>query len=394
MNCWIVVFTSFCLACTSAPVALETDVELAAPDWIAFDYSDSGHVLLAGAVNGHPANIVLDTGAEVSIIDQAFAEQIGLQSAGEVSVHGLAGTDQVYFARNLEFEIGNLRIRCPRVAVVDFSPFASISSRVPSALLGAEVFVETVVDIDYPNQRMAFRSAEDFQYDGPGETLATKALDQHRHALSASVEGHPLAWYLIDTGGDFTVSIYPKLADRQKLLKDRRPTSAWISMGIGGLIQETTASLERFSVGGLQLSDVPVSFLEDSDGRLAAADHDGIVGSAVLKRFRILFDLGHDRLHLEADRNALEREFTRNQVGLAALPQEASLRVLFVAPGSPAQDAGWREGMLLTQVDGQSGTGVELRARLRALSKAQRGRRVELVDGEGRVRPVVLTRFY
>jgi len=68
--------------------------------------------------------------------------------------------------------------------------------------------------------------------------------------------------------------------------------------------------------------------------------------------------------------------------------------VIFVAPGSPAQYAGWQEGMFVVGVNGQGGTGIELSAILRKLSRAAQGTRVELLDEKGIDRSVVLARYY
>jgi len=87
-------------------------------------------------------------------------------------------------------------------------------------------------------------------------------------------------------------------------------------------------------------------------------------------------------------------EFSRSLIGLSALPQADRLKVISVAPGSPAAQAGWQDGMFVTAVDQFSGTGPELQTRLRELSRAAPGTKITLLDHNGIERSVLLARYY
>jgi hypothetical protein len=69
-------------------------------------------VLVPVTVNGRgPYDFVLDTGASVSLIDQALAQRLGLASTGtDHSVSGIGGTVQVGFVAVKNWQMGRLKL--------------------------------------------------------------------------------------------------------------------------------------------------------------------------------------------------------------------------------------------------------------------------------------------
>jgi len=78
----------------------------------------------------------------------------------------------------------------------------------------------------------------------------------------------------------------------------------------------------------------------------------GNLGAGILTRFRVIFDYAHDCLWLEPRPGTDILPFERNRSGLLTDRREGALEVLFVAPGSPAEAAGWKTGERITAVDG------------------------------------------
>ena len=92
----------------------------------------------------------------------------------------------------------------------------------------------------------------------------------------------------------------------------------------------------------------------------------GNLGAGLLNRFRVLFDYGNTKLWLEPGpapgfAAPLPRDRTGLQFEVAAAPGGAGpsssgineLVVIFVAPGSPAKEAGWVEGERVKALDGE-----------------------------------------
>ncbi len=363
-------------------------------EWHSFDFYNEQYILVRGTVNGHATDMLLDTGAQISLIDKSYARRVGVRRGKKLNVRGVGGRTKTYAAKNIDVSVGELSLDLKAVALMDMSAFGLATGRPINFIFGSESLGDIVVDIDYPNRRIAFRSAKSFDYVGSGHTVEVKALKRGRHAIRATIENGEPGWYLIDTGSASSAIVFAAFARDQQILQNRALISESVSGGISGIIRETITSVGRFTVGGFELNDMPIEVPAESEGRQTSEDFDGLLGNEVLSRFRVIFDYSRGQIHLEPAADWNDREFSRSLMGLAALPQGDQLKVIFVSPGSPAERAGWEKGMFVSVVDQLSGTGVELQARLRELSQGAAGSRIMMLDENGVERTVILARFY
>lgn len=98
-----------------------------------------------GSVNGHAAKIVLDSGADIGSVSDAFAEQagIGKNRRQPINMLRVIGEKWVYGSTRLELTFLSQALPIAGLAVVPASFF--------DILLGRGVFEQMVVQIDYPN---------------------------------------------------------------------------------------------------------------------------------------------------------------------------------------------------------------------------------------------------
>ena len=71
--------------------------------------------------NGVPTTAILDSGAEYSALDAAFARKAGVAGAGTFAAQGSGGDAQVSVARGLDIGVGALELRDLTAAVLDLS---------------------------------------------------------------------------------------------------------------------------------------------------------------------------------------------------------------------------------------------------------------------------------
>jgi S1-C subfamily serine protease len=79
----------------------------------------------------------------------------------------------------------------------------------------------------------------------------------------------------------------------------------------------------------------------------------GLLGVAVLSRFRVIFDWPHGRLYLIPRPDATSAPFARDRLGLVWTPVGGAMRITAVAPGSPANRAGLKAGQTIDTVNGK-----------------------------------------
>ena len=354
----------------------------------------SHHIYASGEVNGHKTSMLIDTGAGLSVLNENFARRIGVRSAGKTNVKGVGGIARAGIVGGITISLGGLELHGIVALIIDLSEIEARLGHAIPVIVGRGLFDNAIVEIDYPRQRMVCHQPKEFHYDGPGETIELRRVSSGLRAAHCRVEGLPPAWFQIDTGSGSTVDVFEFYTKKHKLLENRSPTSMRLDGGVGGFNVEPIATLRTFRFAGHELREVPVSFPHPTTGSFATKQFAGNIGGAILSRFRIFLDFGGNRMYVEPG-PGVDRPFERCRVGLSTRTKDGRVEVVFVSPGSPAEKAGIRKGMVLAQV-GRSRTTHprRLRARLRRASRRAAGRSIELHDGDGRVYRVELADYY
>lgn len=312
--------------------------------WLPIDLYLDRYVYLRGTLQGEPTDIVLDSGAGATVIDDAFARRLGIASTGEIEAKGVGGKQGARTLRGVDLQLGALTLRGLRGVAIDLSGVGTMLGRAMPVILGKEVFHELIVDIDYPNRRIAFHRRDSFTYRGEGRAARLLAGQDGHRAIEATIEDGPVGRFTVDTGSGGTLDLFAHFTQAHRLLDGRKPTSQTQSGGVGGKILTTTGTLRALSLAGYRLRDVPVGFAAPKVGVFASTDVDGNLGAGVFRRFRMVFDYSRDTVHLEPGADWDTAPFRRDRLGVSFERDGDALRVCFVAPGSPAAQAGVQVG--------------------------------------------------
>ena len=106
---------------------------------------------LSVVLNGHKTSLLLDTGADGILIDRPVAEHAGITKIDETKVWGVGkkGLRDAFYGVADSIKIGDLEFRdCP-VQVMESRSVAG-----DNGLIGADVFQQFLVDIDFPNEKL------------------------------------------------------------------------------------------------------------------------------------------------------------------------------------------------------------------------------------------------
>ncbi|MGC2198518.1 MAG: aspartyl protease family protein [Terriglobales bacterium] len=102
-------------------------------------------------VNGHKTSLMLDTGASGILINRSLAEKAGVTRLADVDIGGIGdkGPSNGYRALASSLKIGDLEFQnCPVEVLEKHSVVGE------DGLIGADVFSDFLVDIDFPNEKL------------------------------------------------------------------------------------------------------------------------------------------------------------------------------------------------------------------------------------------------
>lgn len=335
--------------CASGPM-----IELSEPDQdgIPIELYRDGLIYFRGVVNGTSTDIILDSGAAFSIISEKFAAQLGLGGGEEFLVPGTVGTVRAkWIADGVELAAANLTIDKLPVAVIDLTTAESLIAREMPVILGREVFNIGIVDIDYPNRRLYFRDPKTYRYDGGGVSLQLLSADSCALCVVASVEGFPATHFDVDTGSASTLTIYQAYERQTDLLSQRTKVSSATIGGVSGWTEVKRGTVSSIDLGQYRLSNLPVTFYDGQEGIFAHSKASGNLGNMVFNRFRVVFDVPGQAMHLEPSLH-WNRPFDKDRSGLGTVHRGDYLEVTNIAVGSPADQAGWQAGDRIVAIDG------------------------------------------
>lgn len=238
----------------------------------------SGHVGVPAKVQGVEVLAMLDTGAGMPTINPATASAIGVRVK--------ASGKRTQVATNLSVQLGPASLALPVAPI-----FEGIGNT--QLILGAELFSQAVVDIDFTASRVTLINPKAFAH--PNEEPLRVGLSYARPTVEIKVNGRkPAICALVDTGSPFGVSFSTKLVEKLSLPNVPNQTKGYTR--VDGKLRETPAlaPLDEIQIGNWILEDVPAHSLAPNHNPPCGS----ILGMSALSRFHPIFDIGNRKVWL------------------------------------------------------------------------------------------------
>lgn len=349
-------------------------------------------------VNGKgPSMFILDTGADLTVIEKGHAAELGLAMEGSIEIRGGGeGTLDASMIAGPTVTIAGLEIPSGAMIAIPLGPLSLYEGRPMQGILGYDVLSRFVVEVDYAGKQVTFHDPAKFEtpkgsrpfeiyFDGNSPVVkGTIALPDGR-AFDARLT--------IDTGNRTALILHQPFVEAHQIRRALPALpNAPLGMGVGGMTRQDLGRVASLSLGEFVMKGPLTSFSIETSGANANPELDGNLGSEVLRRFTLWIDYGNKRILLRPNR-ALSDPFEYDMSGLTLAQRDASgkeLSVLHVLPGSPAQEAGVLTGDVIVGVDGAAPPQLEaLRVKL---GQPDGKVRLELRRATGEVEVTIRTR--
>jgi len=266
---------------------------------------DTGNLFVQVLVNGTgPHEFLLDTGSPVTVLDHGLARRLGLtiESAGSASG---AGGDSVPAGRveGVGVQVAGEEAADPDGVYV--LPLDSLMSptadRTVDGVVGYPFFRDRVVELDFPAGSVRVHDAQRFRYTGPGHRLPVTVEDGWV-LLDAVADlpdlGPTPVELMVDLGSRGNVLFTTPFVRRYRLHRSLRDTArATLGMGLGGAARFLLARIDGLQLGSLWLPDVVAGF--STDRALPFTHFEGVLGTGILSRYRVVLDYSRGEMILE-----------------------------------------------------------------------------------------------
>jgi hypothetical protein len=356
-----------------------------------FEFYLGSRIYIPAMINGNETHVLLDSGAEATILDKAYAESIGLRPTAIVPAVGTGGRDVAELASGVTIRIGAVELRDMTVAMIDLKPVAAMIGKPLPVILGKEVLSALTVDLDFAGKTIAFQDPAHFK-PGPGAVAVPVTSVGGIHAIPAVVEGEGPVLMDFDLGNGSPLLVFPNHWKPRRML-DGRPSSKGLSGAVGGLKQRDVATVKTLTLAGVTFRDVPAIFGEDDGSAFGNSRTAGNIGMPILSRFKLTTDYSRDRLLLTPRPDAVAAPFQKDRSGLLTRFAGGTFVLGLVAPGSPAEAAGLKTGQVITAVNGKPAADLGV-AGLTALRTAAAGTPLTVTLQTGETVSLTLRDYY
>jgi predicted aspartyl protease len=243
------------------------------------------------AVNGMVVMALLDSAAEMTIVDDDLARRLGLVTGGRAAAHGSGAAQmEASFAEDVDIGMGGIQLRGIRVAVLDLGEVSQrLVGRPLDIILGREVFDAAPLFIDIEDLAVTALSP------GEGRRGLRLPLGEHRGipTIPAQVEDHAPVAAVFDIGNGSEVMVGRAFAERIGLTAPGRIVERSSGGGLGGARERDIVVLRSLVVAGREFRDVRAAI----DPGATASDLN--LGTSILRHFVITTDFPDRAIWLE-----------------------------------------------------------------------------------------------
>jgi hypothetical protein len=313
--------------------------------------------------NSSTLKLILDTGVRNTIITELQSDdEVSLNFTEIKDIQGL-GTNQIlnaYIAHNNILNIGKLKLYNKTVHVLkeDVFNLSRQTGTKVNGLLGADIFQNHIVQIDYSRRRIFFYDPDGFippdKYGYMPMTIEKQKMYIHLSILEKDTARRSIKM-LMDTGAELT-AWFQTLTNKaisipEKSIKGR------IGQGLSGEITGYFARVPQICISNFCVKNPIVAFPDSAAIAeiIKNSDRDGTIGCRLLSRFNLIIDVMNRKFYFKPNSH-FNDEFTYNIAGIEVvqpmlfLPQ---FEIINVWKGSPADVAGIKAGDMITEINGE-----------------------------------------
>lgn len=335
-------------------------------------------------------SFVLDTGASLTVIDEKRARDLRLALQDTQRIAGRDGGEGAItfsLAKGVTIDVGATQFRPDHTGVTSFAKAENLMGHPMDGVLGGDFISRYVVEVDYSKHVVTLHDSKTYRPPASGETLPLKIVDGYP-CVSARVQvagREPFdVLFGIDTGdGGTGIGLNSPFVKRHRLL-EALETIPGFSAGLSGESGVRTGRAERLMLGRTTILKPIVGVSVATAGAHARSEIDGLLGSEIWRRFRVVLDYSRRRITLEPNEH-VDDPFETDMSGLrfeATGDRLTTFTVMRVRPQSPAADAGLLAGDILIALDDRPAATLTLMQVEQLLAQDGRERQLTIARGD------------
>ena len=307
-------------------------------------------------INGQPVRFAFDTGAGGLLITRDAADRLGLKIINAPHAYQPPpGLVDIGWTEKCRVTLWNKTIKT-RLIVGGIPKGADLDC---DGLVGWPSVTKRIFSIDAATQSVKFLDRD------PEEAAAWTKLRVQANSdllnLEIPMPDGKTAIISLDTGRPSGVDLNPQERREWELAHTNQPTTmSGFYFACAGIVTAEETWAHKIALGPLELMEVPVEMIHATKPAYRFLWPSGAMatlGLAAMNQLDIIIDGKHSMAYLRPKKTP-PLPYEHNRLGAAFVPRDSQNDdlVAHVADGSPAYEAGIRNGDVLSQIDGRDVT--------------------------------------
>ena len=309
------------------------------------------NIFLPVTIQGETHYWVLDSGADMSVIDADYADTLGLLPTGVLFGNATSSLAEFSFVNLGAYQLKGLELFDQ--TILSYKGLASkFYDPEIMGILGYDFLSRFITKVDYSNQHVSFYDPDNFVYKGSGHRVDAP-LQNKLFMLPMKIDENFKGRFGLDLGS-FDVSMNYLFAKRNNFM-----TTAGIqrlSSDISGIFYEFQIKSQSMEIAGYRVNNELITFpIKEGIGSNSNEEIDGLIGNTLLRHFTLYLDYKNQQLIFEKG-DDFDYEFPVDKSGMIVGASLNNLpQVFYVAEKTPAFIAGILPGDIIVGINGLEG---------------------------------------
>ncbi len=322
---------------------------------IPFQLLSGGVIIVKAKLNNYPdsLNFILDTGSGGISLDSITVEKYKIPVVpSNKKIKGIGGVKTVSFLNDATLYFPGLEVDRLNFHVNDYEILSSVYGIKIDGIIGYSFFIRYIVNINYDQSLITVYTTGEYKYPKSGYMLNPifTAIPIQQTQFKDSKEFFQRFYF--DTGAGLNFLLSENFANDSAVLhRKRKPPVITQAEGLGGKMTMRLTTVKWLKIGPYKFRKVPTHIFDDVVNVTNYPFIGGLLGNDLLRRFNTTFNYVKQELHIVPN-SQFKDFFDYAYTGLAIYKIDGEIMIDGVAPGSPAEKAGFRKNDFILAING------------------------------------------
>lgn len=304
-------------------------------------------------------NFILDTGSGGISLDSATVDYFKIiPTPSNLTILGIAGIKKVSFLYNQKLRLPGLTVDSLNFHINDYGILTSVYGEKIDGIIGYSLLSRYIMKINYDSLKIDIYSNGRIKYPKGGwlyePILRTLPVQTARIKDEKTVNTK----LLFDIGAGLCLMLSKEFVEDSNFFNKKRVFFNKEAEGVGGKIDMELTVMKEVKIGPYRFRSVPVFVFDDNFNVTSYPYLGGILGNDLLRRFNLILNYAKKEFYFMPNSHYSDQfDYAYSGVELYLIDDKIILGD--VAVGSPAANAGLKEGDVIIGINNLLGQNIQ-----------------------------------